>query len=210
MTGERSRAGVVGTCQSTQQSGSPEVSGAVCAYRHSHTRAQRPRPGPSVLILSPPSHQGNQVGKPMGLPLEAQRLPLPTLCVSHRDSPQPGCGPDHLEVSPLQSCRKQEFPTQGMSRMSPPVGQLSRSLRAQMPGSSYLLPQPRVGLGGPPRSAASPGFPDAQGARLLGLGQPLVETAPRRLSSRRDRAVARLLAREQRDRTPGRCEISAG
>ena len=138
----------------------------MCAYRHPHTRAQRPPPGPSVLILSPPSHQGNQVGKQTGLPLETQWLPLPTLCVSHRDSPQAGCGPDHLEVSPLQSCLKQEFPTQGMSRTSPPVGQLTRALKAQMPGSTSLLPQPRLGLGGPPRSGASPGSRTRRGRAL--------------------------------------------
>ena len=210
MTGERSRAwGCWDLSEHAAVRLARGLGSCVCVQALTHARAaSSPRPLGPYFESSLPPRKPN--GKPMGLPLEAQRLPLPTLCVSHRDSPQPGCGPDHLEVSPLQSCRKQELPTQGMSRMSPPVGQLSRSLRAQMPGSSYLLPQPRVGLGGPPRSAASPGFPDAQGARLLGLGQPLVETAPRRLSSRRDRAVARLLAREQRDRTPGRCEISAG
>lgn len=129
----------------------------MCAQAPTHARAaSSPRPlGPYFESSLPPR-------KP-SLPLEAQWLPLPTLCVTHRDSPQPGCGPDLLEVSPLQSCLKQEFPSPGMSRTSPPVGQLTRALRAQMLGSSSLLLQPRVGLGGPPRSAASPGFPDAQG-----------------------------------------------
>ena len=182
----------------------PGLGSRVCAQAPPHARAaSSPRPlGPYFECSLPPR-------KP-SLRLEAQWLPLPTLCVTHRDSPQPRCGPDLLEVSPLQSCLKQEFPSPGMPRTSPPVRQLTRAPRARMPGSSSLLPQPRVGLGGPPRSAASPGFPDAQGARPLGLGQPLVETAARRLSSRRGRAVAPLLAREQRLGTPGRCEISAG
>lgn len=202
--GSGAEPGVVGTCQSTQQSGSPGSREPCVRTGTPHARAaSSPRPlGPYFESSLPPR-------KP-GLRLEAQWLPLPTLCVTHRGSPLPRCGPDLLEVSPLQSCLKQEFPSPGMPRTSPPVRQLTRAPRARMPGSSSLLPQPRVGLGGPPRSAASPGFPDVQGARPLGLGQPLVETAARRLSSRRGRAVAPLLAREQRHGTPGRCEISAG
>ena len=158
-------------------------------------------------------------GKANRSPPEAQSLPLPTLCVSGPDSSQPGFGPDHLEVSPPQSCLNQEreFPSQGMSRASPPLGRLTRALRTQTPGSSLpslpaLFTEPRRGRLAPPRSLsrrAAAGFPDAQGARPPGLGQPLVERAARRLSSRRGCAVAQLLDREQRGGTPGRCEISA-
>ena len=84
--------------------------------------------------------------------------------------------------------------------------------RPQSPDAGLHLPSPaaptRARRPTPQRSL--PGFPDAQGARPLGLGQPLVETAARRLSSRRGRAVAPFLALEKRDGTPGRCEISAG
>lgn len=111
----------------------------MCAYRHSHTRAQRPRPGPSVLILSPPSHQGNQVGKQMGLPLEAQRLPLPTLCVSHRDSPQPGCGRTTWKFPHCRAVESKNFPPKGC----PACHRLwAANPRPQSPDAGLQLPSP--------------------------------------------------------------------
>lgn len=90
--------GVVGTCLSTQQTGSPQGSGrelCACARAHTHTHKHVALPNLSPYFESPPSRKS--IARQMGSSGPSLFL-APTGCVSGADSSKPGSDLDHLEV----------------------------------------------------------------------------------------------------------------